>query len=219
MKFALFSALFLLASIVSAFHVVPPSTITTCEPLTVEYDTRTGQAPFSLSFHNDSADGPIIAAFTDITGTSFTWDRVTIPAGTNVVIVLGDSKGVGSATPVITVSKGTSNVCLDNPTSIPPIPTVTSSSPPTSTFGSLSPNSSSLSMTTTTVASEPSSSRLSSVSSMINSAGSHLSSSTGTTSTPRPTSTGGLSTNSDVVKTAGVFTIGVITAIVGALLA
>jgi hypothetical protein len=145
---ALFSLL-AIQGVTAQFNIETPTSITACKPITFSWD-NTKAPPYNLVIVGSTEPcGDILADLGDHTGTSFTWNKVVLPAsfiGKDVTLSLEDANGDEAwSGPIPYKADGAGNKCLSNSaastpgaTTIPPstpTPTPTPSPSPTTSAG------------------------------------------------------------------------------------
>jgi hypothetical protein len=114
-------ALFILPAIqgvAAEFNIDTPDSITACKPIKFNWDDTKG-APYNLVIVESTAPcDDILVELGDHSGTSFTWDKVTIPAsfiGKSITLSLEDSNGEEAWSGSIPYKgDGAGNACLSS---------------------------------------------------------------------------------------------------------
>ncbi|TFY76454.1 hypothetical protein EWM64_g7559 [Hericium alpestre] len=156
----------------------------------------------------------------------FTWDHVNFPQGTSLGLTLRDSQGNTAQSAPFTINPGSDTSCLTASSSGASSGTASATSPASSSASSASASSTSEASTSAASSSASASSasvsatsHASSVSASSASSASRASTSSSTSASASPTAGGGTADNGAVAKAASFGAIGVVGAIVAAVLA
>ncbi|KAF6754457.1 hypothetical protein DFP72DRAFT_848265 [Ephemerocybe angulata] len=151
-----------------------PANAVVCQPLQITWSG--GTPPYFLSIlPGNQPSAAAIRDFGTVTGTSFTWNPVNLPAGTLIGINLRDSTGTLAQSAAFPVNPGTDDKCLTATTTSSTSTTSTTSGSTSSTTSTTSTTTSSTTTTTTA---------------------------TTTTTTPRPSSSSTSTTSTSTTGTA-----------------